>query len=175
MHTYTHIQRRSNSGPFHDTFFRMMSSNSIVAVTVAWSVPAAVQTGMQQHYIQQLRECQDYNECFHYLQPPHSLPSYVYLIACKHAFQLSMTPFNHHILSLIYLMWNQKGYMKARLVTDHATREYDLSATRLSFLHALRWLPPMNFDTILRKKSWYGKLQEELCWSIPSKTFNKKG
>lgn len=39
-------------------------------------------------------------------------------------------------------------YPKASAVTAQATKEEDPAAAKLSFLQALRWFPPANFEAI---------------------------
>lgn len=92
LQNYRHIASNPSSNsccPFH-ACIRRMCPHSVVCVTIPRPIPAAVKSGMHQQYIEKLRHSQDYDESLHHPQPPPSMTSDVYLLACQPIY----TPFS---------------------------------------------------------------------------------
>lgn len=60
-------------------------------------------------------------------------------------------------------------YPKARTVTAQAINEVAPAAPRLSFLQALMWVPPANFDTMPTTEANMAKVRKKDVAPLPPK------
>lgn len=153
------------------------SSNTIVSVTVPWTISATVQPRMDQQQVNQLCECEDDYEGLHHPQPPPPVPSYVYLLASQ-----PVQRDTHKKRTSTYILAHKINWMrtqeikvfnliypKARAVTAQAMADVAPADAKLSLLHALMWFPPRNFDIIPRTAASMENVKKNMVAPFPPK------